>query len=88
MSITIELPKSTEAELRKKAKSKGQEIDEFVRGLVERELREARNNDLSWDELVAPIHAQTRRLGLSEKDVEELVDSEIAAYRREKRLKR
>ena len=40
----------------------------------------------SFDELVRPIHEQTERLGLTERDVEEMVDTELADLRREKPL--
>lgn len=80
MTITIELPKSTEAELRKKAKSKGQEVDEFVRRLVERELLPP------WREIVRPIHERTKELGMSEDDVEEFVDELVAEVRSERPL--
>ena len=76
MPITIELPKKTEAKLRKKAKSKGLDVNDFVKSLVEREVLP------SWEELVRPIHEETRRLGLSEAEIEELIDSELAEVRR------
>lgn len=80
MTITFDLPKSAEAKLRKKAKSKGQDVNTFVKNLVEREVLP------SWEELVRPIHEQTKKLGLSEKDVEELIDAELAEIRKEKPL--
>lgn len=76
MPITIELPKKTEAKVRKKAKSKGQDINDFVKSLVEREVPP------SWEELVRPIHEETKRLGLSEAEIEELIDSELAEVRK------
>lgn len=81
MTITLELPRAAESKLRKRAKSRGQDVDEYVMGLVESDILP------SWEELVKPIHQETKRLGLSEKDVEELADSEIAAYRRENPLR-
>ena len=80
MTITIDLPKTTEVKLRKKAESKGQKVDEFVLGLVERELLP------SWRELVRPIHERTKELGMSEEDVEEFVDELVAEVRRERPL--
>ena len=71
MPITIELPKKTEAKLRKKAKSKGLDVNDFVKSLVEREVLP------SWEELVRPIHEETRRLGLSEAEIEELIDRRV-----------
>ena len=76
MSITIELPSETEAELRRKAKQNGQNVNEFVKNLVECEMLP------SFEELVRPIHEETKRLGLTEKDIEELVDAELAEVRK------
>ena len=84
MSITIEISKEAELKLRKRADEMGKDFPDFIEYIVE---REARDPARSWREIVAPIHERTRRLGLSEKDVEELVDSEIAAYRLENPLK-
>ncbi|MGH9948385.1 MAG: hypothetical protein ACRD6X_14485 [Pyrinomonadaceae bacterium] len=76
MSITIELPRKTETKLRKKAKSSGQDVNDFVKTIVEREMLP------SWEELVKPIHEETKRLGLSEAEIEELIDSELAEVRK------
>jgi len=84
MSITIEISKEAETKLKRRANEMGKDFPEFIEYIVE---REARDPALSWKELAAPIHERTRQLGLSEKDVEELVDSEVAAYRLENPLK-
>ncbi len=81
MTITLELPRTTEAKIKKRAKSRGQDVNAYVMSLVERDVLPP------WEELVKPIHDETKRLGLSEKDIEELVDSEVAAYRRENPLR-
>lgn len=80
MTITLELPKETEEEIRKRAKRRGQDINTFVLSLVEREVLP------SWAELVKPIHDETKRLGLTEEDVEKLVDEELAEVRKIRRL--
>ena len=77
MTITIDLPKRIEAELKKKAKRKGQDVDTFVRGLVEKDLSLP-----SWEELVKPIHEQTKKLGLTESEIEEMIDEELAEVRK------
>lgn len=77
MTITLELPKATESEIRKRAKNRGQDVQSYVMSLVERDVLP------SWDELVRPIHERTKELGLTEEDIEKLVDEEVAAVRRE-----
>ncbi len=76
MTITIELPKATESKIRKRAKRRGQDVGTYVTNLVERDVLP------SWEELVKPIHDETKRLGLTEKDIEELIDSELAEMRK------
>lgn len=61
MTITIELPKATESKIRKRAKSRGQDVDTYVTSLVERDVLP------SWEELVKPIHDETKRLALPKK---------------------
>jgi len=82
VTITIDISKEAEEKLKERARKTGKELPKFVGDLVE---REARHPDL--EELLAPIHEQTRRLGLSEQEIEELVDTEVAAYRRENPLR-
>jgi len=77
MSITIDLPRKTEKELRRRADRHGQEIGAYVRDLLEREV------EFSFEELVRPIHEQSEKLGLTENDIEEMVDTELAEVRRE-----
>ncbi len=75
MSITIELPRETEAELRRKAKRNGQKLDEFVRHVLVREA------EPTLAELLKPIHNETKRIGITESELEELIDSELAEVR-------
>jgi hypothetical protein len=36
----------------------------------------------SWEDLVKPIHEQTKKLGLTESEIEELIDEELAEVRK------
>ena len=81
MTITIDLPKSIEAKAKRKARDRGLDFDVYLERLVEQDVLP------SWGELVRPIHEETKRLGLTEGEIEELVDSEIAAMRRENPLR-
>ena len=81
MTLTIELAKETERVLRQRAERRGKKVNDYVEELLEREA------ESSFEELVRPIHEETRKLGLTVKDIEELVDSEVAEYRREKPLR-
>ncbi|MGH9948908.1 MAG: hypothetical protein ACRD6X_17175 [Pyrinomonadaceae bacterium] len=81
MTLTIELPVKTEKVLRNRAERRGKKLGAFIEELLEQEV------ELSFEELVRPIHEETKRLGLTEKDIEELIDTELAAVRREKPLR-
>lgn len=81
MTITIDISKEAETRLKQQAESTGKEFDIFVREMVEREAKEP-----TWDELVKPFHAETRRLGITDAELDELIDTELAAVRRERRF--
>ena len=81
MTLTIDISKEAEARLKRQAKSNGKAFGVFVREMVEREAKEP-----TWDELVAPFHAETGRLGITDTELDELIDTELAAVRRERRL--
>ena len=76
MTITIDLPTETEAGLRERAKHKGQNFNEFVQSVLKREA------EPTLAELLKPIHDETKRLGLSETELEELIASELAEIRK------
>jgi hypothetical protein len=81
MSITIKISEEAETRLKQQAERNGKALHVFVQEMVERGAKEP-----TWDELVAPFHAETRRLGITDAELEELIDTELAAVRRERRL--
>ncbi len=80
MSITIDISKEAESSLKRQAESIGKTLDVFVKEMVERGAKEP-----TWEELVTPFHAETRRLGITDAELEEFIDTELAAVRRERR---
>ncbi|MCC6452020.1 MAG: hypothetical protein IT171_03960 [Acidobacteria bacterium] len=81
MTITIDISKEAEARLKQQAQNTGKEFNTFVREMIERDAKEP-----TWDELVEPFHAETRRLGITDAELDELIDTELAEVRRERRL--
>lgn len=77
MTITIDVPSETETELRKRAKRNGQDFDQFLRNLLVREA------EPTLTDMLRPLREETKRLGLTEDELEDLIDSEIAEYRLE-----
>jgi hypothetical protein len=80
MTITIELTPKTEAKLRKRAKSKGQELESFLNELAE---REANFPEISLAEAAEPLYEWTRKQGYTEEEIEQFVDDLVAEVRRE-----
>lgn len=81
MTITIDISKDLESRLKLKARTDGKDLAGFVKEMVEREAKEP-----TWNELVAPYHEQTRKLGFTESELDEIIDTELAAVRRERTL--
>ncbi len=81
MTITIDISKEAESRLKRQANSIGKSLDVFVGEMVERGAKEQ-----TWEELVGPFHDETRRLGITDAELDELIDTELAAVRRERRL--
>ncbi|MGH9948379.1 MAG: hypothetical protein ACRD6X_14455 [Pyrinomonadaceae bacterium] len=76
MTITIDLPTETEAGLRVRARNKGQNLTEFVQNVLKREA------EPTLTELLKPIRDETKRLGLTERELEVLIDSELTEVRK------
>ncbi len=81
MTLTIDISKEAETRLKQQAESSGKAFDIFVREMVERGAKEP-----TWEELVTPFHAETRRMGITDAELDELIDTELAAVRRERRV--
>ena len=79
MTITIDLPSKTEAELQKRAKHSGQSVDELVNDILERTVR-------PFSEIVAPIHEAFERSGMTQEELDEFTDELIREVRAEKPL--
>lgn len=81
MNVTIDISREAETRLKQQAKNTGKAFDVFVKEMVERGAKEP-----TWDELVAPFHAETCRLGLTEAELDEFIDTELTAVREARRL--
>ena len=80
MTITIDVSPETLRRLSISASIKGKKVENVVEEIVEDAVMEEHANPTLM-ELLKPIHDETKRLGLSEEDLEELIDSELAAVR-------
>ena len=80
MTISIDFPSATLSELMAEARTLGKNVETIVREAVDSRL--ARRN-LSFDEVLAPIHEAIEASGLSEEEVDALFDKELKNLRAE-----
>ena len=72
-------------QLDRKAKSEGKSAVEYVRALIERDLLA----DKSFDEILKPIREGFRKSGVTQDELDELVnEARQAAYRKSSQRKR
>jgi hypothetical protein len=83
MAITIDLPVDIETALRKKASADGQDFQFFV-------LETLRTKALkpSLDEILAPVRKNFADSGMTEEELDELIENERQAMWEEKNGKR
>lgn len=81
MTITIDLPRKTEDELRRRAEQSGRSLDDIVREILERTVK-------PFDEIVAPIHEAFCQSGMTQAELDTLTDELIEEVRNEKRQRR
>jgi hypothetical protein len=79
MTITIDLPSDIEAALRKKALADGKDLQKFIL-----ETLEIKALKPSLDEILAPIRRNFAESGMSEEDLDELIENERQAMWEEK----
>lgn len=82
MTITIDLPPGTEEQLRAQAEASGKNISTLVVEAVEARLAMAQ---LRFKDILAPVHADFQRSGMSEAEVTTLLEESLAKARAERR---
>jgi hypothetical protein len=84
MTITIDLPAETERRLLARALATGKDVSTLVREAVEEKLQTPLP---TFAEILAPIHEDFRKSGMSEAELDALLEQELADARRERREK-
>lgn len=74
MSITITLPPATEERLRAEAEATGKDVDTFVAEAVETRLS---LSTMSLRDILAPVHEDFRRSGLSDGELDALLGESL-----------
>ena len=83
LTLTIRVSPDTGARLREKARSKGQDVVEYVEVMVTEQARQP-----TLDELLAPVRADFAASGMTEDELDALLNSERQAMWEEKHGKR
>jgi hypothetical protein len=83
MTVTIHVPKNRAAILEERARSNGKEVAEYVEDLIEKDI----DRPKKLDEILAPLRKNFAESGMSEEELDELIESERQAMWEEKRGK-
>ena len=80
MTLTIQVPKNIGAILEERAKGNGKDIAEYVESLIEQDIDKRK----ILDEILAPLRKNLADSGMSEEDLDALIESERQAMWEEK----
>ena len=83
MSTTISIPTELEQKISERAASRGLALDEYVREILRRDAETP-----SLDEILAPVRDQFTASGMTEDDLDALVEKERQAIWNEKNEKK
>jgi hypothetical protein len=84
MTVTIDFPPETEQKLLARAAATGKDVATLVREAVEEKLRTALP---PFAEILAPVHEDVRQSGLTQEELDALLDGALAETRRERQDK-
>ena len=82
MTITVNLPPATIEQLEAEAAATGKDIEKLVREAVQTKLARRKQ---TFAEVLKPIHDAVDESGMSEEEVQALVDKELKAVRKDRR---
>jgi predicted DNA-binding protein len=82
MTITITLPPPTEERLRAQATATGKDVSTLVLEAVEARLATSQE---TFREILAPIHEEVRRSGMTDSQIDAILADELATARVERK---
>ena len=80
LTLTIQVPQNIGAILEQKAKNQGKDVAEYVEDLIEKDIDQKK----TLDEIFAPIRKNFADSGMTEEDLDALIESERQAMWEEK----
>ena len=84
MTLTIDLPAETERELLARAAATGKDVATLVREAVEEKLRAPIP---AFAEILAPVHEDFRQRGMSQAELDALMEGTLGKARKERRAR-
>ena len=81
MSVVLDLEPDVEAALKKKAAARGTQFNEYLAGV----LKKHANLSRTLDEILGPVRKNFADSGMTEHELNELIDTEKRAIRKERR---
>ena len=82
MTITVNLPPATIEQLEAEAAATGKDVEKLVREAVQTKLARRKQ---TFAEVLKPIHDAVDESGMSEEEVQALLDKELKAIRKDRR---
>ena len=82
MTLTIQLPTATMEKVQAEATASGKVVATWVRDTVEKKLAEGRSRFM---DIAAPVHAEFIASGMTDVELDELVDAAIGEARATRR---
>lgn len=82
MTITVNLPPATIEQLEAEAVATGKDVEKLVREAVQTKLARRKQ---TFAEVLKPIHDAVDESGMSEEEVQALLDNELKAVRKDRR---
>ncbi|MCY7348471.1 MAG: hypothetical protein LH614_19940 [Pyrinomonadaceae bacterium] len=80
MTLTIHVPKNIGVILEERAKGSGKDIAEYVESLIEQDIDKRK----TLDEILAPLRRNFAESGMTEDELDELIETERQAMWEEK----
>ena len=80
MTLTIHVPKNIGVILEERAKGNGKDVAEYVESLIEQDIDKRK----TLDEILAPVRRNFAESGMTEDELDELIETERQAMWEEK----
>ena len=83
MTLTIQVPKNIGVVLEEKARNQGKDVAAYVENLIEKDI----DHRKTLDEILAPVRKNFAESGMTEDELDELIESERQAMWEEKNVR-